>query len=46
MPPLYTLFRIPARTGGYTTQARHDGDVWEFAQSYSSKLKLKAKAQS
>ena len=27
MPPLCTLFRVPARTGGYTTQARHDGDV-------------------
>ena len=27
-PPLCTLFRVPARTGGYTTQAQHDGDVW------------------
>ena len=26
--PLHTLFCVPARTGGYTTQARHDGDVW------------------
>ena len=26
-PPLCTLFCIPTRTGGYTTQARHDGDV-------------------
>ena len=28
MSPLCTLFGAPARAGGYTTQARHDGDVW------------------
>ena len=32
-PPLCTLFRVPARTGGYTTQARHEGGVWGVVSS-------------